>query len=253
MENTEPESIASVQPPRLTLEAIYTDKIFETTLPRQLHWMQDSKRFSYLDTLPGTEVSTIWLYDTQIGHRTPIIALKALQLPSPESTSSEETDPTGKVDGAASMIAIRGYQWSPDETRLLLANLPQRRAAHGDKTLYVYTLATGELRKVADSEYEHRNAKWSPDGKQLGYVRNDDIYLLDLATGVETRLTSTPSPAVYNGRFGWVYEEELELADGWAFSPDGRYLSYYQVDETAVPLIDLPDYTDLHMKPVQMR
>jgi dipeptidyl-peptidase 4 len=249
MENNVPkqETAADTEPVRLTLQAIYTDKIFETVQLRQPQWLQDSNRFSYIASFPETEVSTIWLYDIRSGTPIPIIPAVTLQLPTPEP-KSEGTPPV-----KPSFIPIPGYQWSPDETHLLLAHLPHRRASQGDKMLYVYTLADGELRKVAESEHELRNAKWSPDGKAIGYVRQDNIYLLDLATGIETQLTTTSSPTIYNGRFGWVYEEELALADGWAFSPDGKSLAYYQIDETPVPQIDLPDYDDLHMKPVPMR
>jgi dipeptidyl-peptidase-4 len=258
MENNVPAQPAApaAEPARLTLEAIYTDKIFETTQLRQLHWMQDGRRFSFLDTVPDTEVTTLWIYDIDTGQRIPIIAAETLKLPDSkpeqEPIRTDAVSPTDSPD-EPKVIPISGYQWSPDETRLLLAHLPHRRASQGDKALYIYTLATRELRKIAESEHEYRNAKWSPDGTTIGYVRQDDIFLLEIATGRETRLTATSSSTVYNGRFGWVYEEELALADGWAFSPDGRYVSYFQVDETSVPLIDLPDYDHLHMKPVQIR
>jgi dipeptidyl-peptidase-4 len=255
MENSEPAQQAAVQePPRLTLEAIYTDKIFETAQLRQPQWLKDSSRFSYIDTIsletpPDAEISTIWIYDAPTGNRMPIIAADKLLLPASEPKPEEN----GSAPAKPNAIPIPGYQWSPDETRILFAHLPQRRSSHGDKALYIYTLATGELSKVADSEHEHRNAKWSPDGKKIGYVRQDNLFLLDLATGRETQLTTTPSDSVYNGRFGWVYEEELALADGWAFSPDGKLLAYYQIDETSVPQIALPNYADLHMKPETMR
>src|SRR5579871_2702463 len=254
MENNTPEQEAATdaESVRLTLEAIYTDKIFETAQLRQPQWLQDSNRFSYIDTFPDTEINTIWIYDIRSGERTPVIAAETLQLPAPEP-KPESNGSAPETPASPEFIPIPGYQWSPDETRMLLAHLPHRRASHGDKALYVYTLATGELHKIADSEHEHRNAKWSPDGRTVGYVRQDDIYLLELATGREMRLTAAPSAAIYNGRFGWVYEEELALADGWAFSPDGRSLAYFQIDETDVPQIDLPDYDHLHMKPVQMR
>ena len=254
MENNapKPETATDNEPVRLTLQAIYTDKIFETAQLRQPHWLQDSNRFSYIDVIPETDISALWLYDVQSGERTPIISAATLQMP--------VSEPKPEANGVApaspakpNAIPIPGYQWSPDETRLLLAHLPHRRASQGDKTLYVYTLATGELRKVAESEHEHRNAKWSPDGRYIGYVRQDNIYLLEFATGQETRLTATASPTIYNGRFGWVYEEELALANGWSFSPDGRQIAYYQIDETPVPQINLPNYDDLHMKLAPIR
>ena len=95
--------------------------------------------------------------------------------------------------------------------------------------------------------------KWSPDGLSLGYVKADDLYLLDLESGRERRLTDSAAPGVYNGRFGWVYQEELYLVDGWAWSPDGQHIAYCQCDETAVPVVPLTRYEDLHLAPELQR
>ena len=240
MENiteTQPANIQiaqSIEPPPtlppLTLEAIYTDKIFEAKRLRQPHWLKDGRRFSYIDATPGAETLTVWIYDTDTQQRTMLLDAETL-----------------KVNGEP--LVLHGYHWSPDETRLLFARLPHAHDAEGDKALYVYTLATHTLSCVAKTEQEYRNVKWSPDGMSLGYVRGDDLYTLDLASGMETRLTDTASLTVYNGRFGWVYQEELYLVDGWAWSPDGQRIAYYQVDETHVPTVDLTRYDDMRLAP----
>lgn len=260
MENPQPTSDSSA-PLRLTLEAIYKEKIFETTSLREPHWMQDSQRFSYVDNAPNTEIATVWLYDIRTGVRTPLIDTQKLQLPpgetaEPPDKTDEESFNGGEGESAKKpkAIDVSGYQWSPDETRLLFARKTHAHATiPGSKSLYVYSLATGEMKRVAYAEVPHRNVKWSPDGRRIGFVRGDDLYALDLETGSEIRLTDTAAPLVYNGRFGWVYEEELGLVDGWAWSPDGRHVAYFQIDETPVPQVDLTDYADLHLKPIETR
>ncbi len=160
----------------------------------------------------------------------------------------------GKTDkGKEDALVIHGYQWSPDETRLLLARLPRPHDAEGDKALYIYTPVAQHLECIAQTEQEYRNVKWSPDGRCLGYVKADDLYLLDLETKTETRLTDTASPSRYNGRFGWVYQEELDLVDGWAWSPDGKWIAYCECDESAVPLVPLTRYETLHLEPELQR
>ncbi|HZT41341.1 MAG TPA: S9 family peptidase [Chthonomonadaceae bacterium] len=250
-------------PLKLTLEAIYQEKVFETTSLREPVWMQDGLRFSYLAEAPDpdSDVTTVWIYDVRTGERKPVVDAKKLKLPKgegeappPEESDSGEDAATGETKQKPDVVPVSGYQWSPDETRLLIA---RKTTAHatvpGDKSLYVYTLATQKMERVAHAEEPHRNVKWAPDGKQIGYVRGDDIYVLDLATQKETRLTDTAAPLVYNGRFGWVYEEELDLVDGWAWSPDGRRIAYFQMDERPVPQVDLPNYDDLHIKPIPTR
>lgn len=224
----------------LTLEAITRDKIFEAPSLRHPHWMRNGKSFSFLDTASEGDASTVWIYNIDTGKRREIAPASALKI---KKKKDEDSD----------TLTIPGYQWSPDETRLLFARIPHWRSDKGDSPLYIYDTRTGVMNQAAPTEEEHRGVKWSPDGKYLGYVKNDDIYLLDLDTSNETRLTNTAAPQIYNGRFGWVYEEELSLIDGWSFSPDGKHISYFHVDERDVPNINLPDYDDLHMKAVHTR
>jgi len=260
MENTTPppDSAEPTVPLPLTLDDIYTHKIFDTARLQQPHWMQDSLRFSYIDRAPESETYTLWMYHVATGARTVILPEAALHLapedrmePSPPKGEDEKKAEPEAPEQARkrSTLSIPGYQWSPDEKRILIANLPQRRASQGDLALFVVDVEAQTVRRVTPERHEYRNAKWSPDSQSLGYVRGDDLYRLDLATGIETRLTATARAQVYNGRLGWVYEEEVELADGWDWSPDGRQIAYFQQDETQVPQVDLPNYDALHMTP----
>ena len=277
----------------LTLKAIFEDKIFDAKQLRQPHWMKDGRRFCFLDILPNTEIVTVWMYDVEKGERTPLIFADTLQQARKANTSqeaiatqqeashkernqqaaSQQTEARqqeanqqgsnqqeasagqdGKTDkGKEDALVIHGYQWSPDETRLLLARLPRSHDAEGDKALYIYTPAAQYLECIAQTEQEYRNVKWSPDGRCLGCVKADDLYLLDLETKIETRLTDTATPSLYNGRFGWVYQEELDLVDGWAWSPDGNWIAYCECDESAVPLLPLTRYETLHLEPELQR
>lgn len=224
---------ASPVPP-LTLEAIFNDKLFEAKQLRQPHWLKDGRRFSFVDAAGDKEALTLWIFDVESQSRLPLLDVEML-----------------KADGEP--LVIHGYQWSPDETQILFAREPRAHDPEGDKALYIFTFATGKLRCIQRTDQEYRNVKWSPDGRRLGYVRGDDLYVLDLAAGEETRLTGTASSAVYNGRLGWVYQEELDLVDGWEWSPDGRYIAYFQMDETQVPIVPLPRYEDLHLAPELQR
>ena len=66
----------------------------------------------------------------------------------------------------------------------------------------------------------------------LGYERGGDMYVTDLASRQETRLTSDATEHVYNGHFDWVYEEEFGIAQAWNWSPDSRHIAFWQIDES---------------------
>ena len=89
-------------------------------------------------------------------------------------------------------------------------------------------------------------AKFSPDGGRVAYVRENNLYVEDLASGAITPLTTDGSRTMINGTFDWVYEEELMnyYADGWRWSPDGASIAYWQLNADSVRNFTLVNNTD---------
>ena len=106
------------------------------------------------------------------------------------------------------------------------------------------------LTNVADPQY---NVKFSPDGKYIGFVRNNNIYTIDLASGSEHQLTVDGAEHIINGKFDWVYEEEFEISDGWQWSPDSRHIAFWRLDENRVPEYTLTEWDSLHLQLIPMR
>jgi dipeptidyl-peptidase-4 len=77
-------------------------------------------------------------------------------------------------------------------------------------------------------------AKFSPDGKQVGYVVKHNIYMEDMATSQVKQLTFDGTEDLINGTFDWVYEEEFGLRDGFRWSPDSKSIAYWQLDASEV-------------------
>ena len=78
-------------------------------------------------------------------------------------------------------------------------------------------------------------AAFDPRGTRVAYVRDNNLYVENLADGAIMALTKDGSPTRINGTFDWVYEEELFLRDGFRWSPDGQSIAYWQIDSSGVP------------------
>ena len=97
-------------------------------------------------------------------------------------------------------------------------------------------------------------AKFSPDGKKVGYVSEHNIFVEDIATGEITKLTSDGTRKLINGTFDWVYEEEFGCRDGFRWSPDGSRIAYWQVDATKIRdyyMLNTTDSNYSHVIPVE--
>jgi dipeptidyl-peptidase-4 len=113
---------------------------------------------------------------------------------------------------------------------------------------FLYDVERKKFSQLTDSDEEQMNVKFSPDGSRVGFVRADNLYVYDLATGTETQLTSDGGNHILNGRFDWVYEEEFSIIDGWQWSPDGQMIAYWQLDESRVPEFPILDFKPLHQE-----
>src|SRR5690606_10946505 len=97
---------------------------------------------------------------------------------------------------------------------------------------YVYDVASGTVTPLSDrSKGFQMFAKLSPDGDHAAFVRDRNIFLVDLNTMQETPLTTNSSERVLiNVATDWVYDAECSLWAACNWSPDGRYIASAQLD-----------------------
>jgi dipeptidyl-peptidase 4 len=150
--------------------------------------------------------------------------------------------------GASEPLEVEEYQWSADHKRLLIFTNSKRvwRAnTRGD--FWVLDVASGKLQKLGGPAAKPSTlqfAKFSPDGSRVAYVREHNVYVESLPAGAITQLTRDGSKTMINGTFDWVYEEELNMRDGFRWSPDGKRIAYWQLDASGVRNFLLINNTD---------
>ena len=87
------------------------------------------------------------------------------------------------------------------------------------------------------------NLTYSPDSTRLAFTRDNDLYVVDIESGVETRLTYDGSDVILNGYASWVYYEEIfgraSRYRAFWWSPDGRKIGFYRFDNSNVPMFPI--------------
>ena len=87
------------------------------------------------------------------------------------------------------------------------------------------------------------NLTYSPDSTMLAFTRDNDLYVVDIAMGTETRLTHDGSDLILNGYASWVYYEEIlgrrSRYRAFWWSPDSRKIGFYRFDNSQVPLFPI--------------
>ncbi len=110
--------------------------------------------------------------------------------------------------------------------------------------LYLVDAVQAQARRLTSAPGKEDEPTFSPDGRQVAFLRGNDLYSVDTQTSQETRLTTGGGETVFNGRLDWVYQEEVygrgSFRAFW-WSPDSSRLAYISFDETKVPVYTLAD------------
>ena len=246
---------------QLSIDRIFRRGEFTASFGPSIHWLKDGR--SYLDVRPAASGtgSDIVRVDVETGRTTVLAAASSL------------------VDEAGQPIDVEDIQLSDDETKALLFHNSVRVWRTNTRGVYhVIDFGTKKVTPIAQIRTQQASAsqetdtahgdflgkvqpsflaaptksglqmfaKFSPDGKRVAFVRDNDMFVTDVASGRETRLTFDGGPDIINGTTDWVYEEELGLKDAFRWSPDSRRLAYWRFDQSAVPAFPMVDETTLY-------
>jgi dipeptidyl-peptidase-4 len=207
----------TADPSLLTLERIFNASEFDAERGPSLRWRAKGGYLT-LESAPGGQ--QIVVLDPATGKREVLV-------PSHWLIPAKETRP----------LSIESYEFSADESRVLIYTNSKRVwrvNSRGD--YWVLDLTNRQLRKLGGDIPPTTTmfATFSPDGKRVGYVHKNNLYVQNLITGNITALTKDGSDSLINGTFDWVYEEELGLRNGFRWSPDSKRIAYWQLDATGV-------------------
>ncbi len=123
------------------------------------------------------------------------------------------------------------------------ATIPATEKSVVVKNANIYLKENGAEIQLTFDAAEEKTPILSPDGKYVGYTKNNNLYTLSLADKKEHAITSENTKGILNGYASWVYFEEIfgrptQYRAFW-WSPDGKYISFMRFDEREVPMFPI--------------
>ena len=136
----------------------------------------------------------------------------------------------------AQIGSVDGYIMSPDGKRMLIQTKTKpiyRRSFTA--VYYIYDIRNNKLEPLSDGGPQ-QTPQFSPDGNQIAFVRDNNIYLVKLLyDNAESQVTKDGKfNEVINGIPDWVYEEEFSTNSSMVFSADSKQIVWIRYDESQV-------------------
>ncbi|MGA2810025.1 MAG: S9 family peptidase [Candidatus Acidiferrum sp.] len=217
----------------LSVDRIYSAPSLSGQLARGLEWSPDGKLLSFFETRgQGKEARTeLWSTDATTGERRLLIAADKLLdiLPPPPARANQST--------GLGRIAPSQYQWAPGSAALLF---------QGEQSLTWFDLGTQTPRALVSGTETLADPKVSPDGRSVSFVRQHNVWIVDVASGKERAVTHGGTEEMRKGELDWVYPEELEIKTAYWWAPDSSAIAYLEMNESQVtqyPLVDFASYS----------
>ena len=199
---------------QITLEDIWTKRTFAPSGVYGIRSMADGEHYCTMtrsgitkfEYATGERVEDVCLFST------PDMRLKAKPLP-----------------------PMEGYEFSADEQKILLSSGFEPIYRHsGVSDYYLYDLGSKSFTKLT-ANGKQRLTTFSPDGTKVAFVRDNNLFWMDLATLEEYAITTDGKlNSIIYGTTDWVYEEEFAITKGFQWSPDSKKIAFFRFDESKV-------------------
>ncbi len=210
----------------LTPERVFSDPAINGPVAHDVQLSPDGGMVTWLKGKPDDQNALdLWAVDTKGGAPHMLVDSRAL---SPKPAALSEAEKARRERQRISQHGIVEYHWD-EEGKFILVPL------NGD--LYLVDHNSGQVRRLTNDKANEIDAKVSPKGHYVSFVRDNNLFAVDLANGKETALTSGGKGAVSWGTAEFVAQEEMARFTGYWWSQDETKIALTHVDETKVEVI----------------
>ncbi len=215
----------------LTVERLFEAPDLQGPSLRQPKFSPDGQLVSYLRARDDdSAVFDLWAYDVSKAEHRRLVDSREL-VPAEGALSAEE-EARRERQRIAALRGIVEYHWAPDSKALLFP-------LGGD--LYHYDLAAKAgpaVRRLTETTAFEIDARFSPRGRYVSFVRDQDLYAIELRNGQERRLTEGGGGLISHGVAEFIAQEEMDRDTGYWWSPDEARIAYARVDESPVDEVE---------------
>ena len=224
---------------KLTLEAITSSASLSGPSLNNAKISPDGKGVSFLrGKAESVNQLDLWEYNIASGKTQLLVDSKTLI--AGEEVLSDEEKARRERQRIAGFSGIVDYQWGSDGNTLLFP-------LGGE--LYLYDLTQSAAKKITTGKGFATDPKISPKGAFVSFIRERNLWVIDLKSAKEIQITNDASDVIANGIAEFVADEEMDRHTGYWWAPDDSAIAFTRIDESPVPVQKrfeiYPDRTDI--------
>jgi len=209
----------------IPLARVFSSPALNGPTPREPRLSPDGRFVTLLKNRPDDKDRyDLWAIDTATGAERMLVDSQKIGTGGAISEEEKMRRERARIAGTK---GITEYGWAPDSKSILVPI---------DGDLYVATL-DGNVRRLTATAATEIDPKVSETGRYLSFLRDQNLYVMDAASGQEHALTTDGRKTLSWGAAEFVAQEELSRDTGYWWSPDDRYLAVARVDESPVAIV----------------
>lgn len=210
----------------LTPERVFSSPSLNGPVAKGVSLSPDGQLVAFLRSREdNVDVQDLWAAPTGEGQPYKLIDARALV---PDAGELSEAEKARRERMRISARGVVEYSWD-QQGRYILAPL------EGD--IFLANRADGKVRRLTETPADEIDAKVSPKGSYVSYVRDQNLVVYDLASGKETPITDDGAGLITWATAEFIAQEEMDRDTGYWWSPDERYIAMTRVDESPVDIV----------------
>jgi dipeptidyl-peptidase 4 len=210
----------------LTPERVFASPSLNGPVAKGVSLSPDGELVAFLRSREDdVNVQDLWAVPVDGGEPFKLIDARALV---PDAGELSEAEKARRERMRISARGVVEYAWD-EQGRYILAPL------EGD--IFLAERDGGAVRRLTETEADEIDAKVSPDGNYVSWVRDQDLVVYDLASGRETAVTTDGEGLITWATAEFIAQEEMDRDTGYWWSPDERYIALQRTDESTVDIV----------------